>query len=126
MKSNFEKVKEFHHAFGLPDEKELTQLDEKTHLLRKELIREEYEEVIEAMDEKDLSHIAKEFADLLYVTYGAALCYGIDLDACFAEVHNSNMSKLGEDGKPIYRDDGKVLKGPNYFKADMRKVLYNE
>lgn len=124
-KSNFEQVREFHRAFGLPIETEPQLVDTDTHELRKTLIHEEYEEVMEAMDDLDLENMAKEFVDLLYVVYGAALCYGLDLDKCFEEVHRSNMSKLGVDGKPIYRQDGKVLKGPSYFKADMKKALYD-
>ena len=93
--------------------------------LRTELIREEYTELIDAINKMDIVEIGDALTDLLYVTYGAGHAIGINLDKCFEEVHNSNMSKLGEDGKPIYREDGKVLKGPNYWKPNLKKVMYD-
>ena len=119
----YQKVREFHQAYGMPVGEYPQDLSDNRKTLRKVLIDEEREEVFEAMDEKDLAHTAKELADLLYVTYGTAVEMGIDLDAVFDEVHRSNMSKLGEDGRPIYRHDGKVLKGPNYREADVESVL---
>ena len=97
--------------------------DVKTNKLRIELIKEELEELIEAMQDENLLEVADALTDILYVTYGAGHAFGIDLDKCFDEVQNSNMSKLGEDGKPIYNEAGKVMKGPNYFKPDLSKYL---
>ena len=97
--------------------------DEKTNKLRIDLIKEELEELTKAMDEKDLLEVADALTDILYVTYGAGHAFGINLDMCFDEVQNSNMSKLGEDGKPIYNEAGKVMKGPNYFKPDLSKYI---
>ena len=97
--------------------------DEKTNKLRVDLIKEELEELTEAMDEKDLLEVADALTDILYVTYGAGHAFGINLDKCFDEVQSSNMSKLGEDGKPIYNEAGKVMKGPNYFKPDLSKYI---
>lgn len=91
--------------------------------LRIELIAEELQELCEAVDNRDMAEIADALTDLLYVVYGAGAAYGIDLDATFDEVHESNMSKLGEDGNPIYREDGKILKGPNYWAPDMEKFV---
>lgn len=113
--TNYQKVREFHRAFG----SELDQkFSEKLGSLRFNLIREEYQEVLYELLEPEASadkkKIAKELADLLYVVYGTAATFGIDIDRVFDEVHQSNMSKLGEDGKPVYREDGKILKGPNY------------
>ena len=88
-----------------------------------ELIKEELDEFKEAIDKKDIKEVADALTDILYVTYGAGHAFGIDLDKCFEEVQNSNMSKLGKDGKPIYNDKGKVLKGPNYFKPDLNKFI---
>ena len=96
---------------------------EETAKLRIELIVEELNELIDAKEDKDLIGIADALTDILYVTYGAGHAFGIDLDECFREVQRSNMSKLGEDGKPIYREDGKVLKGPNYSEPDLKKTL---
>ncbi len=89
----------------------------------KKLIKEELQELFVAMAEKDIVEVADALTDILYVTYGAGHAFGIDLDACFREVQRSNMSKLGEDGKPIYREDGKILKGPDYSEPDLKKVL---
>jgi len=121
--SNFNKVIQFMASFGqeVKDSPELA--DHKTAMLRLKLILEEYEELEDAVTEGHLVGIADALTDILYVTYGAGAAYGIDLDKCFEEVHNSNMSKLDEDGKPIYREDGKVMKGPNYWEPDLLKVL---
>lgn len=123
--SNFDMVKEFHQVYGLElrDKPRFDSNEVMLKLLRTTLMREELAEVEEAMDYDDIGNVAKELADLLYVVYGTAASFGIPIDAVFAEVHRSNMSKLGEDGKPIYRDDGKVLKGPGYFQADVHKIL---
>jgi len=123
QKANFEKVADFMNAFrqDVETEPQWTSVSE----LRYELIREELEELREGLDRRDIIEIADALTDLLYVVYGAGHSFGINLDKCFEEVHNSNMSKLGEDGKPIYREDGKVLKGPNYWAPNLKKVLYN-
>ena len=121
--SNFEDVKTFMKTFG---QKIITKPqfpDEKTMSLRFELIREELNELEQAMKEKDLKEVADALTDILYVTYGAGHAFGINLDKCFNEVQNSNMSKLGLDGKPIYNEMGKVMKGPNYFKPDLSKFV---
>ena len=97
--------------------------DVQTNKLRIDLIKEELEELNEAMQDENLLEVADALTDILYVTYGAGHAFGIDLDKCFEEVQNSNMSKLGEDGKPIYNEAGKVMKGPNYFKPDLSKYL---
>ena len=119
MKTHFQQVREFHEAFGVTNQDKPGFPDFRTRALRIGLIEEEFDELIQADAEGDLIGVADALADLAYVVNGMALQYGIDLDACFAEVHASNMSKLGEDGKPIYREDGKVLKGPNYFKPNL-------
>lgn len=123
--SNFDKVKDFMIAYDqeVLDEPSLPTFD--VAKLRTELIREEYTELIDAINKMDIVEIGDALTDLLYVTYGAGHAIGINLDKCFEEVHNSNMSKLGEDGKPIYREDGKVLKGPNYWAPNLKRVLYN-
>jgi predicted HAD superfamily Cof-like phosphohydrolase len=95
--------------------------DAKTNKLRIELIKEELSELTEAMNDKNLLEVADALTDILYVTYGAGHAFGIDLDRCFEEIQSSNMSKLGEDGKPIYNEEGKVMKGPNYFKPDVSR-----
>ena len=121
--SNFEDVKKFMKTFG---QKVITKPqfpDEKTMNLRLELIKEELNELEQAMNSKDLKEVADALTDILYVTYGAGHAFGIDLDKCFQEVQNSNMSKLGQDGKPIYNEHGKVMKGPDYFKPDLSKFL---
>jgi predicted HAD superfamily Cof-like phosphohydrolase len=117
--SNFDKVGEFMNTFGQEVKTSPEFPDNDTVALRYELIREELEELYHAMGEKDLVEVADALTDILYVTYGAGHAFGIDLDACFDEVQRSNMSKLGADGKPIYREDGKILKGPNYFAPDL-------
>jgi predicted HAD superfamily Cof-like phosphohydrolase len=121
--TNFEKVKLFMQTYGQEVKTKAEFSDEKTNKLRLDLIKEELEELTHAMNEKDLTEVADALTDILYVTYGAGHAFGIDLDRCFEEVQNSNMSKLGEDGKPIYNEAGKVMKGPNYFKPDLSKFL---
>lgn len=118
-----EAVKEFHEAFDVPIESRPTIPTFSIRHLREKLITEEYSELKDALHDHDLVEIADALADLTVVVYGTALAYGIPLDDVFAEVHRSNMSKLGEDGKPILRDDGKVLKGPNFFKPDIERIL---
>ncbi len=121
--SNFESVKKFMKTFGQEIREKASFPNEKIITLRYDLIMEELEELKEAIDNKDLKEVADALTDILYVTYGAGHAFGINLDKCFEEVQNSNMSKLGTDGKPIYNDKGKVMKGPNYFKPDLRKFL---
>lgn len=128
--SNFDRVKQFHDVFGHPISSTPTlthygeaDKDEKLQKLRLDLIREELEELEGAMNDRDIVGVADALTDILYVVYGAGAVFGIDLDRTFDEVHRSNMSKLGADGKPIYRDDGKVLKGPSYTPPDLRAVL---
>ena len=122
--SNFSKVGTFMKIFGQEVKTEPSFSTDKINKLRIGLIKEELEELTEAMDKKDLLEVADALTDILYVTYGAGHAFGIDLDKCFDEVQNSNMSKLNEDGKPIYNEHGKVMKGPNYFKPDLSKFLY--
>ena len=121
--TNFDKVRIFMETFGQEVKREPELPDDETSKLRLELIAEELGELEEAIDNKDLVEIADALTDILYVTYGAGHAFGLDLDACFREVQRSNMSKLGEDGKPIYREDGKVLKGSNYSEPDLKKTL---
>ena len=121
--TNFEKVKLFMQKYGQEVKANANFSDEKTNKLRVDLIKEELEELTKAMDEKDLLEVADALTDILYVTYGAGHAFGINLDKCFDEVQSSNMSKLGEDGKPIYNEAGKVMKGPNYFKPDLSKYI---
>ena len=121
--TNFEKVKQFMQTFGQEVKTKASFSDEKTNQLRLDLITEELEELKNAMESKDLLEVADALTDILYVTYGAGHALGIDLDKCFDEVQNSNMSKLGADGKPIYNESGKVMKGPDYFKPDLSKFL---
>ena len=121
--TNFEKVKQFMQTFGQEVKTEASFSDEKTNQLRLDLISEELEELKNAMENKDLLEVADALTDILYVTYGAGHAFGINLDKCFDEVQNSNMSKLGKNGKPIYNDSGKVMKGPDYFKPDLSKFL---
>ena len=121
--TNFNKVGIFMKTFGQDVKKKPSFSTDKINQLRISLIQEELDELKEAMNNKDLIEVADALTDLLYVTYGAGHAFGIDLDKCFNEVQNSNMSKLGEDGKPIYNQKGKVLKGPNYFKPDLKKFL---
>ena len=121
--TNFEKVKQFMQTFGQEVKTKASFSDEKTNQLRLDLISEELEELKNAMASKDLLEVADALTDILYVTYGAGHAFGINLDKCFNEVQNSNMSKLGSDGKPIYNESGKVMKGPDYFKPDLSKYL---
>ena len=121
--TNFEKVKQFMQTFGQEVKTKASFSDEKTNQLRLDLISEELEELKNAMTSKDLLEVADALPDILYVTYGAGHAFGINLDKCFDEVQNSNMSKLGSDGKPIYNESGKVMKGPDYFKPDLSKYL---
>ena len=121
--SNFEKVGTFMKTFGQEVKSKPSLSTEKINQLRISLIQEELDELKEAMTNNDLLEVADALTDLLYVTYGAGHSFGIDLDKCFNEVQNSNMSKLGEDGKPIYNELGKVMKGPNYFKPDLSKFV---
>ena len=121
--SNFDSVRKFMKTFGQEVKEKAEFPNEKITSLRYDLIKEELEEFKEALDKKDLKEVADALTDILYVTYGAGHAFGIDLDKCFEEVQNSNMSKLGEDGKPIYNEKGKVLKGPKYFKPDLKKFV---
>ena len=121
--SNFSKVGIFMKTFGQEVKTKPSLSTEKIHKLRIDLIKEELEELTEAMNNKDLLEVADALTDILYVTYGAGHAFGINLDQCFEEVQNSNMSKLDENGKPIYNDSGKVMKGPNYFKPDLSKFV---
>ena len=121
--TNFEKVKLFMDTYGQEVKDKAGFSDAKTNKLRIDLIKEELEELTHAMNDKNLLEVADALTDILYVTYGAGHAFGIDLDKCFDEVQNSNMSKLGEDGKPIYNESGKVMKGPNYFKPDLLKFI---
>ena len=121
--TNFQKVKTFMQKFGQEVKLKPSFSTEKINDLRYNLIKEELEELKEAISKKDLLEVADALTDILYVTYGAGHAFGLDLDNCFEEVQNSNMSKLGEDGKPIYNDKGKVMKGPNYYKPDLSKFV---
>ena len=121
--TNFESVKKFMETFGQEIKEKASFPDDKITSLRYDLIEEELNELKEAIDKKDIKEVADALTDILYVTYGAGHAFGIDLDKCFEEVQSSNMSKLGSDGKPIYNDKGKVMKGPNYFKPDLGKFL---
>ena len=121
--SNFSKVGIFMKTFGQEVKNKPSFSTDKINKLRLDLIKEELDELEEAMDNKDLLEVADALTDILYVTYGAGHAFGINLDQCFEEVQNSNMSKLDENGKPIYNDAGKVMKGPNYFKPNLSKFV---
>ena len=121
--SNFKDVRIFMEKFGQMVRTKPAFPNDKTMQLRFNLIKEELNELEEAMKNKDLKEVADALTDILYVTYGAGYAYGIDLDECFKEVQRANMSKLGEDGKPIYNEQGKVMKGPNYTKPDLSKFV---
>ena len=121
--SNFDKVGTFMKTFGQEVKTKPSFSSDKINKLRIDLIKEELQELTEAMQKKDLLEVADALTDILYVTYGAGHAFGINLDACFNEVQNSNMSKLDKDGKPIYNDSGKVMKGPNYYKPNFSKIL---
>ena len=121
--SNFEKVKNFMQIFGQEVKTKPSFPSDKITTLRYSLIEEELLELKLALKEKNITEVADALTDILYVTYGAGHAFGIDLNKCFDEVQNSNMSKLGSDGKPIYHESGKVKKGPNYFKPNLKKFL---
>ena len=121
--TNFESVKKFMQTFGQEIKEKACFPDDQITSLRFELIKEELNELEQAIKEKNIKEVADALTDILYVTYGAGHAFGIDLDKCFVEVQSSNMSKLGSDGKPIYNDKGKVMKGPNYFKPNLSKFV---
>ena len=121
--TNFNSVKKFMEVFGQEVKTKAEFPSEKIIKLRLNLIQEELDEFDQALKNKDLKEVADALTDILYVTYGAGHAFGIDLDKCFEEVQNSNMSKLGEEGKPIYNDAGKVMKGPRYYKPDLSKFI---
>ena len=121
--SNFEKVKKFMQKFGQDVKTKPSFPNDKTTNLRYNLIKEELSELDKAIEDRDIVEVADALTDILYVTYGAGHAFGIDLNKCFDEVQKSNMSKLGSDGKPIYNDKGKVMKGPSYFKPDLGKFV---
>ena len=121
--TNFEKVGTFMKTFGQDVKQTSSFSTDKINELRVSLIKEELDELIDAMNKKDLVEVADALTDILYVTYGAGHAFGINIDECFEEVQNSNMSKLGTDGKPIFHESGKSMKGPNYFKPNLSKFL---
>ena len=121
--TNFDKVGTFMKTFGQEVKTKPSFSTDKINKLRLDLIKEELTELTEAMNNKDLLEVADALTDILYVTYGAGHAFGINLDKCFEEVQNSNMSKLDENGKPIYNEHGKVMKGPNYFKPNLKKIF---
>ena len=121
--SNFNKVGTFMKTFGQEVKNKASFSTDKINKLRIDLIKEELDELTEAMNNKDLLEVADALTDILFVTYGAGHAFGINLDKCFEEVQKSNMSKLDENGKPIYNESGKVMKGPNYFKPDLSKFV---
>ena len=121
--TNFTSVKKFMETFGQEVKSKPAFPSEKISKLRYDLIKEELDEFQEALNDKNLKEIADSLTDILYVTYGAGHAFGIDLDKCFDEVQRSNMSKLGADGKPIYNEHGKVMKGPNYFEPNLKKFI---
>jgi predicted HAD superfamily Cof-like phosphohydrolase len=121
--TNFEKVGVFMKTFGQEVKQTASFSSEKINKLRYDLIKEELEELRESIEKKDLAEVADALTDILYVTYGAGHAFGINLDNCFNEVQNSNMSKLDKDDKPIYNEAGKVMKGPNYFKPNLKKII---
>ena len=121
--TNFENVKMFMKTFGQEIKEKAGFPKEHISSLRYDLIKEELEELKEAINNKDIKEVADALTDILYVTYGAGHAFGINLDKCFEEVQNSNMSKLGKDGKPIYNEKGKVMKGPHYFKPNLSKFV---
>ena len=121
--SNFESVKKFMKTFGQEIKEKACFPNDKITSLRYDLIKEELDELKDAIENRDIKEVADALTDILYVTYGAGHAFGINLDKCFEEVQNSNMSKLGNDGKPIYNENGKVMKGPNYFKPNLSKFV---
>ena len=124
--TNFESVKKFMETFGQEIKEKAEFPSDKITDLRCSLIEEELQELKDAIKNKDLVEIADALSDILYVTYGAGHTFGLDLDKCFTEVQRSNMTKLGEDGQPMYRKDGKVMKGPNYEEPNLEGVIYDE
>ena len=121
--SNFNKVKTFMNTYGQEVKERATFPENKIVQLRIDLIEEELNELKEAVKNNDIIEVADALTDILYVTYGAGHSFGVDLDKCFDEVQRSNMSKLGVDGKPIYNESGKVMKGPDYFAPDLKKII---
>ena len=121
--TNFESVRKFMQTFGQEIKTKASFPNDKITKLRLNLIREELSELEESIEKKDIKEVADALTDILYVTYGAGHAFGINLDKCFGEVQNSNMSKLGSDGKPIYNEHGKVMKGPDYFKPNLNKFV---
>ncbi len=121
--SNFSKVKTFMNTYGQDVKEKPDFPDSKIVKLRIDLIEEELNELKEAINNNDIVEVADALTDILYVTYGAGHSFGVDLDSCFEEVQRSNMSKLGEDGKPIYNESGKVMKGPKYFTPNLKKII---
>ena len=121
--TNFEKVGIFMKVFGQEVKQNASFSTDKINELRLSLIKEEVQELVDAIDKKDLVEVADALTDILYVTYGTGHAFGINLDKCFEEVQNSNMSKLDKNGKPVYNENGKVMKGPNYFKPDISKYV---
>ena len=121
--TNFESVRKFMETFGQEIKEKSEFPNKKVISLRFDLIKEELEELKIAIEKRDINEVADALTDILYVTYGAGHAFGINLDNCFKEVQSSNMSKLGNDGKPIYNNAGKVMKGPNYFKPNLRKFI---
>ena len=121
--TNFTSVKKFMETFGQEVKTKPEFPSDKIVKLRYDLIKEELDEFAEAIKTKNLTEVADSLTDILYVTYGAGIAFGIDLDKCFNEVQRSNMSKLGKDGKPIYNEFGKVMKGPNYFQPNLKKFV---
>ena len=121
--TNFNNVKKFMETFGQEVKTKAEFPSDKIVKLRHNLIKEELDEFEEAIKEKNLKEVADSLTDILYVTYGAGHAFGIDLDKCFDEVQRSNMSKLGEDGKPIFNENGKVMKGPNYIEPNLKKFV---
>ncbi len=121
--TNFNKVGIFMKTFGQEVKTKPSFSSDKINKLRLDLIKEELTELTEAMNNKDLLEVADALTDILYVTYGAGHAFGINLDKCFEEIQSSNMSKLDENGKPIYNEHGKVMKGPNYFKPNLKKII---
>lgn len=126
MQTNFKKVQEFHNRFRIQSSGIPNLENEDLIQLRVDLIDEEFSELKEAIVKKDIVGVADALTDILYVTYGAGDVFGIDLDECFNDVHSSNMSKLDENGNPIFRDDGKVLKGPNYRPPNLEKIIFKK
>ena len=124
--SNFNKVKAFMNTYGQDIKEKASFPEDSIVQLRVDLIEEELNELKEAIKNNDIVEVADALTDILYVTYGAGHSFGVNLDKCFDEVQRSNMSKLGEDGNPIYNDSGKVMKGPNYFAPDLKKIIVSD